>query len=633
MTGDNLETNKYSHKSLLALISLYTNIKNAGGDPGERLAIASAMTAKRIESGASLDDASQMLSDEMVLASAQEIDYVSFVDASIFLASLFFQMSRYDDAGSIAKSAIECLDSCISEERDLIMYSQLTSIIADASTCQGNQSTAKNAYERFLGTARKLTQFIPDPRVFVKPLIFLAQYHFACGEIGSANARLKECETHIDQISRGDSISANMLFFRGTKALLTCTHLDQDRAIRYVDESLKFYRDTTWTLDEVDLEDFIGAVTGLHCLAVSLECLDRYQDAAALFHDEIPLVVKSRMNPPGSSLAALFLDLGFTGLMASDDEDGEWTIESARDAFESANAFCIRTGRIDSPEYADSCFFLGLTHLYDEERLSEGVSMLKLSEMLDRAREGDSLLKATQDAGMLIAYSSIGKQKPKPEQIIIESAILEEYSHAGGDASVMIRRLDALEMVSRDLITALGEQEAPPETDNEVVEDDFLLADFKTPNTIIPDEADDLFFNLPGSILIDDECFDDLLKDLSLTYDTAAFVHNRGGVLYNRAVMALQGKDYQAASDFAHKAAEVLEHIPDMVTWAIESHLVVAEAQANMQAFESAGSAVARADQLSHTLPDFVRLAGTEKRILRVRKLIARLSKKTGKSS
>ena len=128
----------------------------------------------------------------------------------------------------------------------------------------------------------------------------------------------------------------------------------------------------------------------------------------------------------------------------------------------------------------------------------------------------------------------------------------------------MIRRLDALEMVSRDLITALGEQEAPPETDNEVVEDDFLLADFKTPNTIIPDEADDLFFNLPGSILIDDECFDDLLKDLSLTYDTAAFVHNRGGVLYNRAVMALQGKDYQAASDFAHKAAEVLEHMPTL---------------------------------------------------------------------
>ena len=122
-----------------------------------------------------------MLTDELALASNLEIPYLSFVDASITLALLDFHLQKYAEAVAVAKSAVECLEACIADERDLALLGRLTTIIADASAVQKDHETVRGIYERFKAVAQRQLTDEQDPRILIVPLMSLARSYFLLG--------------------------------------------------------------------------------------------------------------------------------------------------------------------------------------------------------------------------------------------------------------------------------------------------------------------------------------------------------------------------------------------------------------------------------------------------------------------
>lgn len=262
---------------------------------------------------------------------------------------------------------------------------------------------------------------------------------------------------------------------------------------------------------------------------------------------------------------------------------------------------------------------------------------MRLSEMLDRSREGDTLLLSTQTTAMMIAYCALDPSLAQPYQsapISKESSALDDYGIPGGNVATLVRRLAVLDMVSRDLLSSEDDEDVKldDEEAREFLPDDPAFIEVAPePNPGIPDNINDLFVNIPTDILLEDDAFEELIKDLSESFETDAFRHDRAPLLYNRAALALEIKDYPLVKRLARKALDLMGPMPDMSGWVIEAKVVLAEALACQGSFSQSDLMLSEAYHSFEQSFAGMRLPNIEQRLSRTKKLIERLKKKASK--
>jgi len=137
-------------------------------------------------------------------------------------------------------------------------------------------------------------------------------------------------------------------------------------------------------------------------------------------------------------------------------------------------------------------------------------------------------------------------------------------------------------MVSRDLLSSEDDEDVNPmmKSSRILPDDPAFIEVASEPNPGIPDNINDLFVNIPTDILLEDDAFEELIKDLSESFETDAFRHDRAPLLYNRAALAMEIQDFSLVERLARKALDLMKGMPDMSGWMIEAKVVLAEALA-----------------------------------------------------
>lgn len=195
-----------------------------------------------------------------------------------------------------------------------------------------------------------------DPRILIVPLMSLARSYFLLGDQVSGNSRFAECETYLEKIKSRCSHFAISFLVRRPKAFMYSNFCDHASASRLANQALEYYRENASCITESDEREIAEIISGLDVLAGNLLNVERHGDAAYTYEEELDLVLSIRMSPPGSSMAHLFNDYGFSTMLASDDEEGDRTIESARAAFQRAINMLFSSDDLNSLEYAIRIF-------------------------------------------------------------------------------------------------------------------------------------------------------------------------------------------------------------------------------------------------------------------------------------